>query len=106
MMSATEPRQTNRPVSRAPFDERRERLATEVSRLLALGNRRIESYSDLSAVIVIGKPVNHLLHLVATIITFGVWSLVWLILVLTAGEKRELIRVNESGDITVEEITQ
>ena len=105
-MSVTEPRQTDRPVSRAPFDERRERLATEVSRLLALGNRRIESYSDLSAVIVIGKPVNHLLHLVATIITFGVWSLVWLILVLTAGEKRELIRVNESGDITVEEISR
>lgn len=105
-MSAVEPRQSNLPASRAPFDERRERLATEVSRLLALGNRRIESYSDLSAVIVIGKPINHLLHLVATIITFGLWSLVWLILVLTAGEKRELIRVNESGEITVEEITQ
>lgn len=94
------------PIARVSFDERRERLATEVSRLLAMGNRRIESYSDLSAVIVIGKPVNHLLHLVATVITFGVWSLVWLIISLTGGEKRELVRVNESGEIILQEIVQ
>jgi hypothetical protein len=92
--------------TKIPFDQRRELLATEVSRLLALGNRRIESFSDLSAVVVIGKPVNHLLHLVATVLTLGIWSLIWLILVLTAGEKRELVRVTESGDVTIQEMKQ
>jgi hypothetical protein len=90
--------------TRMSFDDRREVLASEVSRLLALGNRRIESYSDLSAVVVVGRPVNHLLHLVATVLTLGIWSMVWLVLVLTAGEKRELIRVTEAGDVTVQQI--
>lgn len=91
--------------ARMPFEQRREVLAAEVSRLLALGNRRIESYSDLSAVIVIGKPVNHVLHLLAMVLTVGIWGLVWLLLVLTGGEKRELVRVDESGQITVAQIS-
>jgi hypothetical protein len=91
-------------VTRMPFDERRERLASEVSRLLALGNRRIESYSDLSAVIIIGKPVNHILHLLATVLTVGIWGFVWVLLVLVGGEKRELVRVDESGNVTVESV--
>lgn len=90
--------------ARMSFDHRRERLAAEISRLLALGNRRIESYSDLSAVLIIGKPVNHVLHLLATVLTLGVWALVWILLVLTGGEQRELIRVDERGDVTIERI--
>lgn len=93
------------PGTRMPFDQRRERLAAEVSRLLALGNRRIESYSELSAVLVIGRPVNHVLHLIATALTLGIWSLVWIVLVLTGGEKRELLRVDETGTVTIEQIS-
>jgi hypothetical protein len=95
---------TESTATRVPFDERRERLATETSRLLALGNRRIESYSDLSAVLVIGRPVNHLLHLLATVLTVGIWGFVWVILILTGGENRELVRVDESGNISIEQM--
>jgi hypothetical protein len=92
--------------TRLAFDERRELLAMEVSRLLALGNRRIESYSDLSAVLVFGKPVNHVLHLLATVLTAGIWGFVWIVLALTGGERRELIRIDEAGNITVEQLPQ
>ncbi len=87
---------------RISFDARREILSDELSRQLALGNRRIESHSDLSAVIVTGKPVNHILHLLVTVLTIGIWAFVWILLVLTGGERRELVRVDESGRVTVE----
>lgn len=89
---------------RVSFEQRRELLATEVSRQLGFGNRRLESYSDLSAVIVIGKPVNHLLHFLVMVMTVGIWGLVWLLLVLTGGERRELVRVDDSGRVTVEQL--
>lgn len=70
-------------------------MATQI----ALGNRRIESQTDDQAVIVRGRPVNHMLHLILTLIT-GVWAIVWLVVVLLGGEKREAISVDEFGTIS------
>ena len=51
------------------------------------------------AVVVSGKPVNHILHLILTIVTVGFWGIVWLILVIAGGEKREMITVDEYGNV-------
>ena len=84
-------------------DERKEALARSIAGQIA-GGGRVESQSDFQAVVVKGKPVNHVLHLILTLISFPVlfaWAIVWLILVITGGEKRQMINVDEWGNVNV-----
>ena len=80
-------------------EERRALLSNEVTRLLRQG-RRVESQSDYQAVLLRGKKVNHILHLLLSVFTAGLWLLVWLSL-LGKGIKRELVQVDEWGKVTV-----
>lgn len=84
-------------------ERRREVLARAVQGAAARRGR-IESQSDLNATIVYGKPVNHILHLLLGFPTLGLWWIVWLILALTGGEKRELISVDEFGNVLVQKL--
>jgi hypothetical protein len=52
---------------------------------------RIESRTAHSAVMVKGKPVNHILHLLLTLVTVGLWLPVWIFLTVARGEKRKHI---------------
>ena len=81
-------------------DERKELLARLIASRIALG-RRVESQSDFQAVLVAGKPVNHILHLLLTLVTCFVWGIVWLILAIAGGEKREIVQVDEWGNTSV-----
>ena len=82
-------------------EERRALLSNEVTRLLRQGLvRRVESQSDYQAVLLRGKKVNHILHLLLSVFTAGLWLLVWLSL-LGKGIKRELVQVDEWGKVTV-----
>jgi hypothetical protein len=54
---------------------------------------RVESRSEHQAVMVKGHRPNHILHLILTIITLGVWAIVWLLLTAFGGEKRKTITV-------------
>ncbi len=81
-------------------DERKELLARLITSRVSLG-RRVESQSDFQAVLVVGKPVNHILHLILTLCTIGFWAIVWLALVIFGGEKREVARVDEWGSTSV-----
>ena len=65
---------------------------------------RVESRSDFQAVMAAGKPVNHLLHLILSLITGGLWLVVWLAMTLTGGEDRELVQVDADGEIKSEEV--
>ena len=85
---------------RKTADERKEILSRQIGTLLAQG-RRIESQSDFQAVLVQGHPVNHILHLIITLMTLGVWTIVWLALTVLGGEKREVVQVDEWGNPTV-----
>ena len=78
-------------------------LDTEVAGWIRKG-WRVESKSDFQAVMVTGRPVNHLLHLIISLLTSGLWLIVWLILTLTGGEDRELVQVDAYGNITSEEV--
>lgn len=50
-----------------------------------------------------GTKVNHILHLILTILTAGLWGIVWIILVLTRKkEKLEVINVDEYGHTNIE----
>lgn len=77
-------------------EQRRQTLANEVAGAVARGGR-IETQTDYQAVIVSGRRVNHILHLILTVLTAGLWVFVWIYLVLTGGEKREVVTVSTDG---------
>ena len=85
---------------RKTTDERRALLSRQIGARLALG-RRVESQSEFQAVLVHGHPVNHILHLIITLITLGVWVIVWIALILFGGEKREIVEVDEWGNASI-----
>lgn len=85
-------------------DRLKEALGRSVAAQLAQGSRRVESQSDYNAVIVQGKPVNHVLHGVLTLFTIGFWSPVWIALHFAAGEKREMVTVDEYGNTSVQKL--
>lgn len=71
-------------------DERKELLGRTLQGQIAAGYR-VESQGDYQAVIIKGKPINNVLHLILTIITAGLWGLfVWLPLAIFGGEKRSM----------------
>jgi len=83
---------------RRTADERRVILAKQLQTAAARG-LRIESQSDFQAVLVEGKPVNHVLHAILTIFTCLAWGIVWIVLAATGGEKREMVVVDDFGNV-------
>jgi hypothetical protein len=79
-------------------DERKRLLSNAVQSEVIQGSR-VQSQTDFQCVLVKGKPVNHTLHLILTIVTCSAWGLVWLILWLTGGEKRLVVSVDEYGNV-------
>jgi hypothetical protein len=61
---------------------------------------RVELQDDFSAVLVSGKRPNHILHLLLSIVTLGIWLIVWIIIAMTSKEHRDLYRIDEYGVIT------
>jgi hypothetical protein len=82
-----------------PIDDatRRAYLAQAVANQVRYGSR-VESQMDFQTIMVAGKPVNHVLHLLLTLFTC-LWGIVWLILIATGGEKRYALTVDNYGHI-------
>jgi hypothetical protein len=79
-------------------EQRKARLAQTLASQVA-GGKRVESHSEYQAVLVAGKPVNHTLHLILTLVTCGAWGLVWLLLAVVGGEKRSVLMVDDYGNV-------
>jgi hypothetical protein len=60
---------------------------------------RVEAQTDFQAVLVDGKPVNHVLHLILTLVTCALWAIVWIILAATGGEERYSLSVDPYGNV-------
>ena len=78
------------------LENRRQVLLDELASELAGGSRLIFR-SDFTAVLVKGKPVNHALHAILSVLTGGLWLIVWVILLATGGEKWTELSVDEDG---------
>ena len=52
---------------------------------------RVESLTPTQAVVVKGRRTNHLLHLILTLVTLGVWAIVWILVAIFGGEKRKVL---------------
>jgi len=88
---------------RKTAEQRRELLARQVQNSVTQG-ARVQSQSEYQAVMVKGKPVNNVLHFFIGLFTLGVWWLVWIVLALTGGEKREMLTVDEWGNVAVQKL--
>lgn len=64
---------------------------------------RVESQSDYNAVITFGKKPNHLLHLILTLVTCFLWGIVWIVVAIVVKESREMLAVDELGNVLVAE---
>jgi hypothetical protein len=91
------------PTTRKNAEERKELMARTLQGRIAAGGR-VESQSDFQAVLTNGKKVNHVLHFLIGFITVGLWWLVWIALAITGGEKREMVTVDDYGNVAVQKL--
>jgi hypothetical protein len=91
------------PQSNKTDAERKALLANTLQGQVANG-ARIESQGDFQAVVVRGHRVNHLLHFLIGLLTLGVWWLVWIVIAITGGEKRQMITVDQFGNVFVQKV--
>lgn len=83
----------------ASLEQRRAILASAVAQQVRKG-WRVESQTDYQATLAKGHRPNHILHLILTILTLGIWAIVWIIVTLTNRERRKSIAVDEFGHVT------
>ena len=91
-------RPADEPGAKLDLDERQAVLSTEIAQWVGRGYR-VESQSEIQAVLVKGKPTNHVLHLLLSVFTLGLWLIVWLIV---GGQtfRRLVLNVARDGEIT------
>lgn len=59
----------------------------------------IELQENFSAVLIWGRKANHILHLLLSLVTFGLWIIVWILIAINSGEKRHLYQIDKYGRI-------
>jgi Protein of unknown function (DUF2510) len=77
--------------------ERSEILDETILKLVARMGDRVETRTATSAVMVVGKPTNHILHLLLTVFTCGLWLPLWEIEMREGGERRHMLEVDPFG---------
>jgi hypothetical protein len=90
-------------IGHKPADERKRALSQQVRSMVTAGGR-IESQADFEAVIATGNDVNHTLHAILTLATCFMWGLPWAVIAATGGVKRQLVTIDEFGDVLVQRI--
>jgi hypothetical protein len=99
--TAVETRITATAVETRTPEQRKEALATAVANSVRQG-WGVQSQTDFQAVLVRGSQPNHVLHLILTLLTLGLWAIVWIALALLGGEKHRVIPVDEYGNVNVQ----
>jgi hypothetical protein len=78
--------------------EERSAILDHSIQVLAAQGWRVQSRTPTQAQLVKGQRVNHILHLLLTIITFGIWAIVWLIVAVRGGEEHAVVTIDEHGE--------
>jgi hypothetical protein len=79
--------------------ERQDLLAQAIASEVAASGARVESQTGAMAVMVHGRPVNHVLYFLLGFVTVGIGWLVWALAVMFGGERRLIVQVDEYGNI-------
>jgi len=80
---------------------RSERLQTAVADYVATSKGRVAYQADDRVVVITGRPVHHLLHLLLTLVTGGLWIVGWIIASATGGETSHILSVDEDGAVVI-----
>ena len=78
-------------------EERKAILAKGIVMQVANG-WRLDVQTDFEAVLSSGKKVNHILHLLLSIVTVGMWILPWILMAMGNRIRRQTISVDEFGN--------
>ncbi len=78
-------------------DHERQKILEEKILMEQAGGKRLESQMGFQAVLVTEKKPNHLVHLILTVLTGGLWALIWIFVVLSSKDRREILQVDEYG---------
>lgn len=89
----------------ATDNARKAQLAQGVQQEVVQGGR-VETQGDYNAVIRYGKPTNHVLHLILTLVTLGLWGIVWLIIFIinTTSTKTITLNVDAFGNMLRQQV--
>lgn len=79
--------------------ERRAAIMQQALRDLAFRGYRVETADGPRAIVVTGAPVNHVLHVLLSMFTCGLWVPVWLLLLALGGEKRRHVYIDDYGNL-------
>lgn len=77
--------------------KRRRQLLDEAIRHQTRKGWGVDSVSAFSAYMSSTRGPNHILHFILTLVTFGAWLLVWLLVVLLSKKEALTINVDERG---------
>lgn len=84
-------------------ERRREQLSRAVQSQVVAG-WQVQSQGEFEVVLVKGRRPNHVLHLILTLVTFGFWVIVWIILALSVHQYRSIISVDEFGNVRNQQV--
>lgn len=73
--------------------------AAVLDEALVFHHARVLNRTPTTAAIMVGQPVNHVLHLLASVFLCGLWIPVWILIAATGGEKHATISVDPSGRV-------
>ncbi len=60
----------------------------------------VESQTPTMSVVTKGKKPNHVLHLLLSVVTLGLWLPVWLCLAIFKRPRRMMLRLMDDGTVT------
>lgn len=78
-------------------EERKAILQQKIVQHVGLGYR-VETQTDFQVVLSHGGKVNHIMHLLLSIVTFGFWLIIWLLLAMFSRKKFITLSVDEFGN--------
>jgi hypothetical protein len=81
------------PGARVRTPQQRDAILDQQLMAVASQLGRVETRTANAAVVVTGKPVNHVLHLLLSLFLCTMWVPVWLIMAAVGGERRATISV-------------
>ena len=87
---------TRHPQAGPSVDSRSEALARKVAQECARGGR-VEQQTAYQATIVYGGNPNHVMHAILSLVTLGLWLIVWLLVAIAARPARVVWTVDEAG---------
>lgn len=81
-------------------DQQRARILDQAVTHRLVGGGLLVSRTEFEAVVAYRKRRNHVMHLMFTLLTCGMWAIVWIILALSnPGERRWVGTVDEYGQV-------